>query len=56
MNNTTDPITILLQALDLIAAPPRPDGTYNRCREACEQVAKKAIKDFWNQVDKNKED
>lgn len=56
MNPSTDPITILLQALELIAAAPRPDGTYNRCREACEQLAKKAIKDFWEQVDKNKQD
>ena len=31
-------------ALELIAAPKRPDGTYNRCREACEQLAKEALK------------
>lgn len=30
-------------ALDTIAAPKRPDGTYNLCREACEQLAKKAL-------------
>ncbi len=30
-------------ALELIAAPKRPDGTYNRCREACEQIAKEAL-------------
>lgn len=30
-------------ALNLIAAPKRPDGTYNRCREACEQVARDAL-------------
>lgn len=32
------------QALSLIAAPARPDGTYNRCREACEKLATEAIK------------
>jgi hypothetical protein len=31
-------------ALELIATPKRPDGTYNRCREACEQIAKEALK------------
>lgn len=30
-------------ALELIAAPKRPDGTYNRCREACELLAKEAL-------------
>jgi hypothetical protein len=30
-------------ALRLIAAPERPDGTYNRSREACEQLAKEAL-------------
>lgn len=33
----------LVETLQLIAAPKRPDGTYNRCREACEQLAKEAI-------------
>lgn len=33
----------LREALNLIAAPKRPDGTYNRCREACEQLAKEAL-------------
>lgn len=32
------------QALELIASPKRPDGTYNRSREACEQLAKAALK------------
>ncbi len=31
-------------ALGLIAAPKRPDGTYNRGREACEQIARAALK------------
>lgn len=31
--------------LSLIAAPKRPDGTYNRCREACESLAKQALDD-----------
>lgn len=30
-------------ALELIAAPKRRDGTYNRCREACEILAKEAL-------------
>ena len=30
--------------LELIAVSKRPDGTYNRCREACEQIAKVALK------------
>lgn len=30
-------------ALDRIAASKRPDGTYNLCREACEQIAKEAL-------------
>lgn len=30
-------------ALETIATPKRPDGTYNYCREACEQVAKEAL-------------
>jgi hypothetical protein len=29
--------------LELIAMPKRPDGTYNRSREACEQLAKEAL-------------
>jgi hypothetical protein len=33
----------LRQALELIAAPKKPDGTYNRDRETCEQVAKAAL-------------
>jgi hypothetical protein len=34
----------LENALALIAMPKRPDGTYNRCREACEELAKEALK------------
>ena len=29
----------LIEALELIAAGPRPDGTWNRDREACRQLA-----------------
>ncbi len=29
--------------LELIAAPVRADGTYNRCREACELLAREAL-------------
>lgn len=31
-------------ALELIASPMRPDGTYNRCRQACEKLAQDALK------------
>jgi len=31
-------------ALELISAGVRPDGTYNRSREACEQLANEALK------------
>lgn len=39
-------IAKLKKALDLIAMPKRADGTYNRCREAYEQLAKEALKEF----------
>jgi len=39
--------TVLVQALNLIAAPKRSDGTYNRNRESCELLARKAL-DEWN--------
>lgn len=31
--------------LELVAAPKRPDGTYNRSREECERLAKEALRD-----------
>lgn len=36
-------ITKLRQVLFLIAAPKREDGSYNRCREACEVLARDAL-------------
>lgn len=36
-------LSIAAQALELIAAGVRPDGTYNRSREACERLAKNAL-------------
>lgn len=36
----------LLEALELIAIPKRADGTYNRCREACEELARSALEKF----------
>jgi hypothetical protein len=39
----TSRVAILEAALELIAVGKRPDGTYNRCREACELVAKEAL-------------
>src|SRR5690606_32578631 len=35
----------LADALRLIAAPIRPDGTWNRDREACRQIARDALRD-----------
>lgn len=34
----------LYAALVLIATPQRPDGTWNRDREACRQIAEEALK------------
>ena len=31
------------EALELIAAPMRPDGTWNRDREACRELAAEAL-------------
>lgn len=36
-------IRVLREALELIAAPMRPDGSWNRDREACRQIAAAAI-------------
>ena len=36
-------LSTALDALELIAAGKRPDGSYNRCREACEQLAKETL-------------
>lgn len=41
------------EALSLVAAPARPDGTYNHCREACEALAKDAFKRTLNLPQKN---
>ena len=38
-----DDIVRLRAALDLIAAPMRPDGTYNRDRAACGIIAREAL-------------
>lgn len=39
-----------LSALTLIATPKRPDGTYNRCRSACETLAKNALQEVANHL------
>lgn len=33
-------------ALELIACPPRADGTYNRSREACQQLAEETLREI----------
>jgi hypothetical protein len=43
--DTTNQLRIARDALYQIAAPKRPDGTYNRSREACEQLARKVLDD-----------
>jgi hypothetical protein len=39
----TDALAAAETALELIAAPVRADGTYNRDRSACEQLAREAL-------------
>lgn len=39
-----------LSALTLIATPKRSDGTYNRCRSACETLAKNALQEVANHL------
>lgn len=40
-----------LSALNLISMPARPDGTYNRSREACEELARKTLEKIGAQLD-----
>jgi len=44
LRHTRNEVARLREALQLIACPERPDGTYNRGREACELLAKEALK------------
>lgn len=46
----------LIEALELIAAPKRPDGTYNRCREACEFVARQALAEYRGEIPESGEE
>lgn len=41
------------KVLELIAAPKRADGTFNRCREACQGLAEQALADGQNFLKKN---
>lgn len=34
---------VMKETLKLVAAPKRYDGTYNRCREACEKLARETL-------------
>jgi len=43
LDEKTNEVARLRKALELIAAPMRPDGTYNRDRRACELLAKEAL-------------
>jgi hypothetical protein len=43
-NNEHLALVTAIATLTLIATPKRPDGTYNRDREACEQMAKETLK------------
>ena len=38
-------LALLENALHIIASPMRPDGTWNRDREACRQLAEQALKE-----------
>jgi hypothetical protein len=40
-------LTEAIIALHLIAMPKRQDGTYNRSREACEQLAATALEEIY---------
>ncbi len=49
-------LAVAKEALELIAAPTRADGSYNRCREACELLAREAlrkIEDFRGESEAN---
>jgi hypothetical protein len=46
LNEAADHIMRLDTALSLIAAPMRPDGTWNRDREACRQLAEQTLKEL----------
>lgn len=39
-----DDLSILAGALSLIASPMRPDGTWNRDRQACQILAEEALR------------
>lgn len=43
IEEAADEIDRLRAALQLIAAPRRPDGTFNRDRNACQRIAKDAL-------------
>jgi len=45
-NKLRNRLSIAEQALNLIAAPKRSDGTYNRCREACQTLAQETLKEI----------
>lgn len=43
LSRCLDALATAIEALELTATPKRPDGTYNRCREACEELARTAL-------------
>lgn len=51
-------LDIAVKALELVATPKRNDGTYNRCREACEELATIALAEIkgLHPVDQQKEE
>lgn len=44
LSQGADEIERLRAALEIIASPMRPDGTWNRDREACQQLAEKVLR------------
>lgn len=46
LKNHSQALAKAVSALTLIAAPRRPDGTYNRERAACEQLAREALREI----------
>lgn len=48
MTEHTDEFVAIREALELIAAPMRSDGTWNHDREACRELAAEALRRYDN--------
>lgn len=43
VNRLTEKLSEYESVLRMVAAPKRPDGTFNRCREACQELAAEVL-------------